>query len=211
VNDLIALALTRRPELAAARSRVTSLEIGVSLAHLEGRPSFQPMTSFNSMWGEGAHRWMVALGVSVPIWRDRIRAGVARASSAVSEQQSRLAALEDRVAAEVSTALDRFQESHHVLALYETRLLPAARDQAAAARSAFETGQVDFLAVIEAERRLRDVELGFADANATALRRFATLQQAIGALPGDPWPPSLPSGVTPINTISRAAGSGGTQ
>jgi len=162
------------------------------------------------MWGTGAHRWMVGVGVSVPIWRDRIRAGVARATSAVSEQQSHLAALEDRIAADVSVAFDRFQESHHVLTLYESRLLPAARDQTAAARTAFETGQVDFLAVIEAERRLRDVELGFAGARADTLRRFAALQRALGDLPGDPWPPGPPSSTSSIERARIASGSGGT-
>ena len=210
VSALIQLAMARRPELAAARSRVSAQETGVALAHLEGRPTFQPTTSFNSMWGTGAHRWMVALGVSVPIWRDRIRAGVARATSAVSEQRSRLAALEDRVAADVSVAFDRFQEGHHVLTLYQSRLLPAARDQTAAAQTAFETGQVDFLAVIDAERRLRDVELGFAGARADALRRFAALQRALGDLPGDLWPPRAPSSTSSIERPLIASGSGGT-
>ena len=193
LSELIELALARRPEVAAARARVYARETGVDLAHLEGRPAFQPMTTFNSMWGEGAHRWMVTLGVSLPLWRDRIRAGVARAESALSEQLARRASLEDRIAADVSTAADRFEESHQVLALYETRLVPAARDQTVAARIAFETGQVDFLAVIDAERRLRDIELGLAGTRAEALRRFATLQRALGALPGDPWPPRSPA------------------
>lgn len=192
LDELIEVARARRPELAAARARVLAGETAVRLAHLEGRPAFQPMTSFNSLWGEGAYRWTVTLGVSLPIWRDRIHAGVARAESAVSERRQRLVALEDRIATDVSTAVDRFEESRHVVALHETRLLPAARDQTAAARIAFETGQVDFLAVIEAERRLRDVELGLAGSRAEALRRFATLRRALGALPSDPWPPRVP-------------------
>jgi outer membrane protein TolC len=193
LRELIQIALARRPEVSSARARVLAGETGVQLAQLEGRPAFQPMTSFNSMWGPGAYRWTVTLGVSLPIWRDRIRAGVARAESALSEQRERLVALQDRIAADVSTAADRFEESRHVLALYEARLVPAARDQTAAARIAFETGQVDFLAVIEAERRMRDIELGLAASRADALRRFATLQRALGAWPGDPWPPRTPS------------------
>lgn len=197
LSELIQLALARRPEVTAARARVSARESGVALAHLEGRPSFQAMTSFNSLWGPGAYRWTVGLGVSLPIWSDRIRAGVARAESSLSEQRERLVALEDRIAAEVSVASDRFAESRHVLELYTSRLVPAARDQTAAARVAFETGQVDFLAVIDAERRLRDVELGLAGAQADALRRFAALQRALGALPGDPWPPRSPAAFAP--------------
>ena len=47
VSVLIQLALARRPELTAARSRVSAQETGVALARLEGKPSFQPTTSFN--------------------------------------------------------------------------------------------------------------------------------------------------------------------
>ncbi|MPZ18742.1 MAG: TolC family protein [Luteitalea sp.] len=192
-SELIKLAVAQHPEIVAARARVAADETGVELARLKGRPDFQPMASYNSMWGQEAHRWMVGLGLSLPIWRDRVRAGVARAEASLGEQRERVASLEDRIGADVSAAVDRLEESHHVIALYENRLLPAAHDQTQAARSGFETGQVDFLAVIDAERKLRDVELGLAAAQADAHRRLAELQQALGALPGDPWPSPSPS------------------
>ncbi|MGH9160664.1 MAG: TolC family protein, partial [Vicinamibacteraceae bacterium] len=192
-SELIKLAVAQHPEIVAARARVAADETGVELARLKGRPDFHPMASYNSMWGQEAHRWMVGLGLSLPIWRDRVRAGIARAQASLGEQREQLASREDRIAADVSAAVDRLEESHHVIALYENRLMPAARDQTQAARSGFETGQVDFLAVIDAERKLRDVELGLASAQADAHRRLAELQQALGALPGDPWPSPSPS------------------
>ncbi|MGH9380487.1 MAG: TolC family protein [Thermoanaerobaculia bacterium] len=188
--EAIELALSR-PEIAAVRARIRADETAVALARLEGRPDFRPMASYNSMWDMGAHRWMVGLGLSLPVWRERVRAGVAAAEGELAAERQRLAALEDRVAAEVSAAVDRLAETRHVIALFENRRLPAARDQARAARSGFETGQVDFLAVIDAERNLRDIELGLADAQAEAQRRLAALQQAVGVMPGDPWPPAL--------------------
>lgn len=203
-SALITIALARHPEVAAARARVAADVTGVELARLEGRPDFQPMTSFNSLWMQGAQRWTVGVGLSLPIWRDRIRAGIARAQASLAEQRERVSALEDRISADVSAAVDRLEESRHVIALYQNRLLPAASDQTQAAQSGFETGQVDFLAVIDAERQLRDIELGLASAQADAHRRLAALQEAVGALPGDPWPPLLPPS-TPIRDDSADA------
>jgi outer membrane protein TolC len=167
---------------------VAAEQTSVELARLAGRPDFRPMASYNSMWNTGAHRWMVGLGLSLPVWRERVRAGVAAAEADLDATDQRLVALEDSIGAEVKTAVDRFEESRHVVALFTDRLLPAARDQVAAARSGFETGQVDFLAVIDAERNLRDIELGLALARAQYQQRLAQLQRTVGLPPGTPWP-----------------------
>lgn len=187
-ETLIELALVHRPELVAARSRVAAEEAGVELARLAGRPDLRPMTSFNSMWMTREHRWMVGLGVSLPVWRDRVRAGIAAAEAERRAAGQRIAGLADRIGSEVKIASDRIQESRHVVSLFTNRLLPAARDQIAAARSNFETGQVDFLAVIDAERNLRDTELGLARAEAEVQQRLAELQRAVGLAPGSAWP-----------------------
>lgn len=200
VEELTDHALAGRPEVAAVRDRIEARAIGVELAQLEGRPGLRPMASYNSMWTGDAHRWMVGLGVSLPVWRQRIDAGIAEADAMLATEYRRLEALEDRIAAEVSIAVQRLAESRHVASLFLNRLLPAARDQARAAQSGFETGQVDFLALIDAERNLREVELGLAAAEADVRRRVAALKQAIGLLPADPWPLSndqVPAPSTP--------------
>lgn len=187
-DDLIQMALGARPELGGARSTVAARKTGVELARLAGRPDLRPGTSYNTMWGTEAHRWMVGLGLSLPVWRDRVRAGVAAAEAELRAADQRILAVEDRIGSEVKAAVDRFAESRHVVALFTNRLLPAARDQIAAARSNFETGQVDFLSVIDAERNLRDVELGLAAAHAQHQQRLARLQRAVGLAPGSAWP-----------------------
>lgn len=185
---LIQMALEERPEMAAARSTVAARQTSVELARLSGRPDFRPMTSFNTLWGTQEHRWMVGLGLSLPVWRQRVRAGIAAAEAELDATDQRLVALADRIGAEVKTAVDRFEESRHVVALFTNRLLPAARDQIAAAQSGFETGQVTFLPVIDAERNLRDIELGLALAQAQYQQRLAELQRAVGLAPGSAWP-----------------------
>jgi outer membrane protein TolC len=92
--------------------------------------------------------------------------------------------LEDEVRLAVRSAAVRLGEAHHLLVIVQDRRLPASRDRVAAARVGFETGRDDFLALIEAERSLRDAELALDEARAAVSRRFAELEAAAGRTPG---------------------------
>ena len=70
-----------------------------------------------------------------------------------------------------------------VARLYESRLLPAARDQVAAAIAGFPTGTTSFTAVIDAERNQRAVRLQHESTRAEVHRRRAALDRAVGRIP----------------------------
>ncbi|HPG28271.1 MAG TPA: TolC family protein, partial [Myxococcota bacterium] len=95
--------------------------------------------------------------------------------------------IEDEVRLGVQSGVDRLKEARHVERLYRDLLLPAARDQVGAARSGFETGRNSFLALIDAERNLLEVELGYEEALANLGRRRAELDRARGRVPGIGW------------------------
>lgn len=182
-GELLAAVLERRPEIRAQRAEIEARRTAVSLERLDFYPDFEVSTSYNSMWGATDHRWMIGVGVNVPIWRDRIRAGVAEAEARLDSEESELARLEDDALAEAEVALLELEEARHVIRLYENRVLPAARDQVAAARSGFETGANTMLALIDAERSLRTAELNYYQAVADAFSRRAELDRALGRLP----------------------------
>ena len=177
-------AVTARPELARLEAERAAREAVVELRERDRYPDFEAMASYNSMWMDTAHQWMVGVAVNVPVWRDRIEAGVAEAEAEAARVESELARLADEVRAEARIAWVRLREDHHILTIYESRLLPAARDQMRAALAGFETGQASFLAVIEAERNQRDVELQYEETLADLHQRRAELARALGRLPG---------------------------
>ncbi|MFQ5792266.1 MAG: TolC family protein, partial [Acidobacteriota bacterium] len=75
-------------------------------------------------------------------------------------------------------------EAEHVVELYRSRLLPASGDHVRAALAGFETGQNSFLALIEAERNQRTIQLNYQAALADFHRRRAELDRALGRIPG---------------------------
>lgn len=183
-EPLAAVALAARPELARLEAERAARETAVALRELERYPDFEAMAQYSSMWRETEHRWMVGVGVNLPIHRHRIEAGIAEAEAELARVETERAGLVDEIGAEARIAWLRLREAHHVLEIYEARLLPAAADQVRAAVSGFETGQVSFLSLIEAERNQRSVELSYQETLADLYRRGAALDRALGRLPG---------------------------
>ncbi|TFH21563.1 MAG: hypothetical protein E4H03_10370 [Myxococcales bacterium] len=67
--------------------------------------------------------------------------------------------------------------------LFRDRILPAAHDRVSSVRAAFETGEVGFDSLIDAERDLRNDDLGYQVAMAGRSRRRAELDRALGDMP----------------------------
>ena len=61
-------------------------------------------------------------------------------------------------------------------------------------RTGFESGEVSFLAVVEAEKNLRSVELAYEEALTDRHRRRADLERALGRLPGSYLGPDAEEG-----------------
>lgn len=176
-------ALAARPELAARAADIRAREAELKLAGLERKPDLGVMGSYNSMWTDTEHRFMVGVSVSLPVRRERFEALRAEAEARLAQARSELAGLEAEVRSQVRSAATRFTEAHHLLEIYESRLLPASRDQIQAARAGYESGQTGFLGILEAERSLRRAELGYHETLAGLHRRRAELDRALGRLP----------------------------
>ena len=180
IQRLLELAQARRPELDVVGAEVEAYTRLVELRKLDRKPGFEAAASYNSMWRLGEHRWTVGLGVTVPLYRKRLRAGVAEAEAHKAAAVRRRESLEDEVGAEVVAAAARLEEAMHTIELYRDRLLPASRDLVTAARAGFASGRDSFLTVIEAEKNQRTVELDHHRTLADAYTARADLARAVG-------------------------------
>ena len=177
-------ALAHRSEITAARKRAQAAQARADRADREYYPDVTVSTSYNSMWDTPEHRWMVGLGFNLPVQTGR-RAGIADEALALRAQfESEASRLTDAARTQVFVALKQLQESQHVIGLFEKRLLPVARDQIDAARAGFVASQNPFMAVVEAEKNLRSVELDYQMARAECDGHRAQLDRALGRIPG---------------------------
>ncbi len=177
-------AVSGRPEIAAARHHVHAEQARADRAARDYYPDFTISTAYNSMWDTPEHRWMVGVGLNLPLQTGR-RAGMAdEAIAARTQFESEAARLTDAARTQAFVALKQLEESRHVLEVFEKRLTPLAKERVEAARSGFVSSQSPFAMVIDAEKNLRGVELDYQIARADCYRRQAELERALGRIPG---------------------------
>lgn len=137
------------------------------------------MGSYSSMWMDPEHRWMAGVAVALPIRKEKIAAARTEAETRLAAARTERESAEMRIRAEVQEAAERYAAALRQLALHRDRVLPATKDQIRAARAGFESGG-SFLALIEAERNLRDAELREHQILTEIWRRRAALDRAMG-------------------------------
>ena len=184
VASLEQAALAARPQKDAAEARVRAGEAKVQAAERSYYPDFELMASYDSMWDMPEHRWMAGIGIEIPIQRGKRAAEVDAARARVAQARAQVDGATDVIRVDVVRAQRELVEAIHVAALYDERLVPAARAQVDAALAGFTTGANDFPAVISAERELREIQLAAARARAEAWRRQAALDRAVGKIAG---------------------------
>jgi cobalt-zinc-cadmium efflux system outer membrane protein len=177
-------AVAAQPEIEAARQRARAEQARGELAQREYYPELSVSASYNSMWDMPEHRWMLGVGVNLPVQTGRRKSAIDEAQAARLQFESEVAHLEDRSRTQVFVGLKQLQESAHILRLFEQRLLPIAHERIQAARAGFTASQNPFGAVIEAQQSLRQLELEYQVARADCDRRHAELERALGRIPG---------------------------
>jgi outer membrane protein, heavy metal efflux system len=177
-------AIGHSAEIASARAHARAEAAKAEAAGRDYYPSFTLSTSYSSMWDMPQHRWMVGVGVNVPLPTERRAALIDEAQAARSQYESQAERMSDAAKTQVYVALRKVRESEQVLGLFQTRLLPVAREQVDAAQAGFIASRGSFMAVVEAEKNLRSAQLDLKMAQAECDRRHAELERALGRIPG---------------------------
>jgi outer membrane protein TolC len=177
-------AIERRPDIVSARQHARAEQARADRAGREYLPDVTVSTSYNSMWDMPEHRWMVGLGFNLPVQIGRRGGAVDEANAARAKFEAETDRMSDAVRTQVAVARKQLEESAHVLHIYDERLVPIARDEVRAARAAFTASQSPFVAVVDAEKNLRTVQLEQQVARADYDRRRAELDRALGRIPG---------------------------
>jgi outer membrane protein TolC len=176
-------ALSRRPDLAAARNRIAAEEASLGLANREYYPDFDVMAAYDTIMGNGPTRDLapqLAVRVNLPVRKTRRLAAVSEAQSRIAQRRAELARMTDQANYEVQQAYEQVREAERVVQLYEKDILPAARNNVRAAQAAYVPGKIPLIALIEAQRNSVNLQDRYYEAVADYFRRLATLERAAG-------------------------------
>lgn len=199
-------AVLRRPDLQALKARIAAEQANLALAEREYYPDIEAMAAYDSFWqaadDQQRLRPQVGIRMNLPVRLDRRRGAVAEATARLAERRAQLARDVNQVGLEVEQAAAQVRESEQSLRLYEEKILPAARENVKAAQTAYTTGRIPFLTLIEAQRSLIDLRDRYNQAGAEYQQRRAALERAVGGpllpapreqpKPGGALPPPRP-------------------
>ncbi|MEO6773999.1 MAG: TolC family protein [Kofleriaceae bacterium] len=172
------------PEQQAATARIRARQADIEHADRSFYPNFELMGSYDSMWNMWQHRWMIGVGIEIPLQRDKRRAAVDRARAEEAKAIAELASVSDMLDEDRDRTRREVDEATQALELYEHQLLPVARARVDAALAGFTAGRNPFSTTVMAEHALRDIELEVEEARADLDRKTAALERAEGRLPG---------------------------
>ena len=173
-------ALQERPELKEMEIGIEKENTGLSLAKKGYYPDFMVRLAQREE-DRSAAGWIAEVGVSIPLWFR------AKQDYAVKESLSRLDAVKNEyqgmknmVSFEIKDALVKVKTSASLVELHKSTHIPQAEQALKGARVAYETGRVDFFALMESWKTVKNYKLDYYKALASFEQAWAELERAVG-------------------------------
>ncbi|MDP7299163.1 MAG: TolC family protein [Myxococcota bacterium] len=185
---LIEAADEYRPELLSQDHTIEASRQSLRLAWLE----YLPDLKLEGEWveveggtnptfsGDGDDIWMVKLGFSVPLWLNRIGAETSEMEARLQREKSFRRNLRNQVLDQVQRQYERVLVAVRTEEIYRRTLMPQTAERVAAARAGYQTGEVDFLTLIDSLKSLEEVWLQRDGAVRDYEQGVAGLERAVG-------------------------------
>jgi len=154
---LLEQALAGNPQIQALKAGIKQAEAKISMAWKANIPDFTGGTELDALAVPILVR--PSASMTLPIWRDKIAAGIESAEAAKKASEARLSAGQIRLA--VSCAEKRYliKEASRNLETLRSKLIPKGGQALEAARAGYSAGKSDFLSLLEAERLLLNFDV----------------------------------------------------
>ena len=186
--ELRAIAVSRRPDLAALSAKVQAEQARLKLAEKEFLPDVEVFGRYDNFWSQASLRGQVGMNMNVPLYRDKRHAAVREAQYRLSQRRAEFQQRIDDINREVQTSYEQFDESQRTVTVYREQILPAARKNVGSAFAAYEAGRGDFLRLVAAQRQLIGLQERYQESIANYHRRRVELERVVGRSFAGPWP-----------------------
>ena len=174
-------ALSTRPELRMGEAEVERAQAEIDVM----RSMYKPMATIRagraSTMAEGPGA-MLMIGVSVPIWRGSLRAGVAEARSMERMARADLEAMKLMVAGEVAAAREEVQAARETVRSLELEIIPRAAAAVDAALATYSAGQGSLVSVIDASGAVWRARGDLVMASSLLGQASVSLERALGRI-----------------------------
>jgi len=179
------LALTNRPQLKGAEEEIARSERMYDLADRNRKfPDFMVGWDYMRMpTDDKKDRYGAMINISVPFspWTiGRRNYEVEESLAEIRAAKANRDAMRNMTLREVAESLAKVQAARRSITLYSEGLLTQAELSFRSAMAAYQTGRVEFVALLEAQRALREARMGYYKATVGFVQNLADLERVIG-------------------------------
>jgi outer membrane protein TolC len=175
-------AVGNRPELRAGQAEIARAEAELSVMQSMYTPMAMVRTGPSYTMADGAG-WMVMVGVSIPLWRGKLRAGVNEAHAMVDMTSADLDAMRRMISGEATAARERVAAARARYLALRDNIVPRAKQAIAPTLTAYGASQTPLVSAIEAAQALWDTQRELAMARAELGLAWARLNRTTGETP----------------------------
>lgn len=169
----------RSPRLAADAARIGAAEKNRELTYKNRYPDFNVGLAAMQERNRVAS-YDLMFEVNIPLQQGSRRAQEREAERMLDAARARREATRNQALAELDESLTALQAARCVETLLDASLLPQAELTLQAALAGYETGKIDFAALLDAQRQIRKTKEELARARANQQMRLADIERAIG-------------------------------
>lgn len=188
IEGLYETAVRCRPELQARLHAIVRDQRSRDLAALDYYPDFTAGMSWDAMTrddaispvSDGKDNVGFVVGVSVPLWRDRIEAGVKEAEHRVVESARRYDATRDDTFRQIRRLIAQADAAQKQIDLFEESIIPKTEQALKVSIADYRVGKLDFLQVIDNYSELLQFQIQLARLQSNLGQAMASLERVIG-------------------------------
>ena len=173
-------ALSSRPELVAGLAEIARAAADVLVMRDMYRPMATVRTGVASTMAEG-RGWMTMVGLSLPIWRTKLRSGVAEAEAMRAMSEADLQAMTRMIEGDAAAAVNQLQATHDRQLSLRDNVLPRAKMAIEPVVAGYAAGRLPLVSVIEAVQALWSVQSALIAADAVAGLAWVRLGRALSS------------------------------
>lgn len=123
---------------------------------------------------------IVMVKVNLPVWYRSLNSSLLSVKQRYMSQKNLLKDMKAKMQAQATVVFYKLKDADRKINLYDKALIPKANQILKTTESAYKSGEVDFLSLIDAQRSILDMELKSAKAKADFLKQSAKLKRLTG-------------------------------
>lgn len=184
---LLDKALEESPHILMERIGVERQEEKLSLAKQGFLPDFTIMAEYidigegeTSAAGDGQDAWTIGVGIKVPLWFWKIKSDIKSEKLRLESKKYSFEEKENFLSFKIEDLFFKLKTEEQLVDLYENVLMPQAEQNFSVSRIGYESGEVDFLNWLDAERNLISIKIAKLKQVVDYKKTIAQLEYIVG-------------------------------